>query len=70
MSFSPISKVEIPPVELVVVGNESDAVAKIGDSRIEQFLDLKDIAPKLDRPMNSSSVGFHNGLVRIGLMFI
>lgn len=47
MSYSPISKVEIPPVKLVVVGNESEPVAKLGDSRIEQFLDdLKDIAPK------------------------
>ena len=46
MSFSPAHKVEIPPVRLVVVGNEPDTVAKLGDSRIEQFLDLKDIAPK------------------------
>jgi integrase/recombinase XerD len=46
MSFSPTRAVEIPPVKLVVVGNELDTITKIGDLRIEQFLDLKDIAPK------------------------
>ena len=46
MSFSSPHKVEIPPIKLVVIGNESEPIAKIGDSRIEQFLDLKDIAPK------------------------
>lgn len=46
MSFSSAHKVEIPPVKLVVIGNEPEPVAKLGDSRIEQFLDLKDVAPK------------------------
>ena len=46
MSFNSPRKVEIPPVKLVVVGKESEPIAKVGDSRIEQFLDLRDIAPK------------------------